>query len=294
MCVYGPGRGQLICWGVDVGARRGQSCLPTPRAAEPYPTVLDKARGAGGTMGEGKGVASGPLVGKDGKAGSGPPPPHTDVGIPSLKQEPKATRWVSGSGSPPGRDTSEAAASSCFLVTTDTRLQKGLTCPLRAGQCGPEAGWVLWVSARSISRTCPCLKSGAHESPTPCPVSYQNRNGPLPCPGATGMGLGCPCTPSWSSRGSDFQADIRPTHSTLHSFNGCFRVPPRLTSSTTPSSGHVVVALGGGGHISCLLLLLFIFILILHKTSLLFIAAGQINLQFSSLNQQTFIMSHSF
>lgn len=87
------------------------------------------------------------------------------------------------------------------------------------------------------------------------------------------MGLGCPCTPSWSSRGSDFLADIRPTHSALHSFNGSFQVPPRLTSSTTLSSGHVVVALGGGGHISCLLLLLFIFILILHKTLLLFIAA---------------------
>ena len=169
--------------------------------------------------------ASGPLVGKDGKAGSGPPPPHTDMGIPSLKWEPKATRCVSGSGSPPGRDTFEAAAASCFLVIIDNRLQKGLTCPLRAGQRGPGAGWVLWVSAQRISHTSPCLKSGAHESPTPCPVSYQNRNGPLPCPEATGMGLGFPAPPA----GAHKEATSRQTSG---------QPTPLLTTASTAVSGY--------------------------------------------------------
>lgn len=71
MCVYGPGHG--------LGARRGWWCLPTPRAADPYPTVLDRARGAGGEGGCSCGSplpppASGPLEGKDGKVGSGRPP----------------------------------------------------------------------------------------------------------------------------------------------------------------------------------------------------------------------------
>lgn len=49
----------------------------------------------------------------------------------------------------------------------------------------------------------------------------------------------------------------------------------------------MLAALGDCGHISCILLLLLTITLILHKTLLLIIAVQQINLQFTSLKQQT-------
>lgn len=103
-------------------------------------------------------------------------------------------------------------------------------------------------------------------------------------------GLACPYTPSWNSQGNCFPVDMSPVCSAHHHHcKGCFWASLHPTSSTTPlSSGHVMLAaLGDCGHISCILLLLLTITLILHKTLLLIIAVQQINLQFTSLKQQT-------
>lgn len=93
--------------------------------------------------------------------------------------------WVSGSGKTP-KETSEATAASCLLVTTDTRLQKGLDAPTgdkpvwpwgqvagfvlgMAGQMGTGlflAGRsALWVPSMEHRHTCFCLKSGGPGTP---------------------------------------------------------------------------------------------------------------------------------